>query len=110
MDESNQRIEKLRDQLKNANQKILVFEAQSGIDSRDAKDSQDTLLQQLKQALEQNERKGMSADWHHVCAVCLTDSAFDFQLPNWTRHTSASRSMPVKSASWRLRWAPVTRN
>lgn len=63
MDESNQRIEKLRDQLKAANQKILFYEAQSASASRDTKDTQDTLLQQLKQALEQNERKGERGAW-----------------------------------------------
>lgn len=56
MVESNQRVERLREQLKAANQKILFFEAQAA--SLNANESPDTVLQQLKQALEQNERKG----------------------------------------------------
>lgn len=62
MDESNQRIEKLRDQLKTANQRILYFEAQAttATSLEKSKETPDaTILQQLKLALEQNERKGI---------------------------------------------------
>lgn len=55
MDDSNQRIEKLREQLKSANQKIYVLSRPTSTDDTSAKGD---LVVQLRQALELNEQKG----------------------------------------------------
>lgn len=60
MDDSNQRTEKLREQLKTANQKILFLQNEdtnikSGVVTNNA-----TINAQLKQSVELNEQKGKS--------------------------------------------------
>lgn len=55
LEDANQRSEKLREQLKQANQKILGLTAQTGIDGNEAGKSN-----QQKESLESNDQKGKS--------------------------------------------------
>lgn len=58
MEESNQRIEKLREQLKAANQKILFYQNEAQNAKSTNGESQSLAVSQLKQALEQTEQTG----------------------------------------------------
>lgn len=58
MEESNQRIEKLREQLKAANQKILFYQNEAQTAKSTNGESQSLAVSQLKQALEQTEQTG----------------------------------------------------
>lgn len=58
MDESNHRIEKLREQLKSANQKILFYQNEAQTAKSSSGESQSLAVSQLKQALEQTEQTG----------------------------------------------------
>lgn len=57
MDDSNQRLENLRGQLKAANQKILYYESDEVI-SKSGNSSEPNITAQLKQYIELNEQKG----------------------------------------------------
>lgn len=58
MEESNQRIEKLREQLKAANQKILFYQNEAQTAKSNNGETQSLAVSQLKQALEQTEQTG----------------------------------------------------
>lgn len=57
MDDSNQRMEKLRGQLKAANQKILYYQSEE-VNSKSASGNEPNITAQLKQSIELNEQKG----------------------------------------------------
>lgn len=57
MDDSNQRMEKLRGQLKTANQKILYYQSEEVV-SKSSNSNEPNIMAQLKQAIELNEQKG----------------------------------------------------
>lgn len=57
MDDSNQRMEKLREQLKVANQKILYYQSEEEI-SKSGTSNEPNIMAQLKQSIELNEQKG----------------------------------------------------
>lgn len=57
MDDSNQRMEKLRGQLKAANQKILYYQSDEVI-SKSTASNEPNITAQLKQSIELNEQKG----------------------------------------------------
>lgn len=58
MDDSNQRMEKLREQLKTANQQILFFQNEESNKKSDTAANNATMNVQLKQSVELNEQKG----------------------------------------------------
>lgn len=75
MEESNQRIEKLRDQLKAANQKVLFYQNEAQTAKSSNGESQSLAVSQLKQALEQTEQTGIYT-WLLTIFGSLIDAFF----------------------------------